>query len=142
MWESIAKRGLPPWFGTCTVELHVTRLPLDGLRVLEIATGVAGPYCGKLLGDLGADVVKVDPQPDDSGLYLYLNASKRIGTLEDHADWADVLVDTGAPVVAALRADCVRVSVTPFGLWGPHAAWKANAMIAFHSSGFAHGFPS
>ncbi|HLZ27146.1 MAG TPA: CoA transferase [Chloroflexota bacterium] len=120
----------------------MTRLPLAGLRVLEVADGVAGPYCGKLLGDLGAQVVKVDARPEDSGLYLYLNAGKRIGILEDHADWADVLVDDGAPRGMALRSDCVRVSVTPFGLWGPHATWQANALIAFHSSGFAHGFPS
>jgi crotonobetainyl-CoA:carnitine CoA-transferase CaiB-like acyl-CoA transferase len=40
------------------------------------------------------------------------------------------------------RADLVQVSVTPFGLWGPHAAWKGSDLIAFHSSGFARGFPS
>lgn len=115
---------------------------LAGLRVLEVARGVAGPYCGKLLGDLGADVVKVDAQPEDSGLYLYLNAGKRISPQADLTDWADVLVDTGGPPLESLRSDCVRVSVTPFGLWGPHAEWQANALIAFHSSGFAHGFPS
>ena len=68
--------------------------PLAGIRVVEIATGVAGPYCGRLLAGLGADVVKVEPPggdvtrmagpfPDDvphlerSGLFLHLNAGKR-----------------------------------------------------------------
>ena len=37
--------------------------PLAGLRVLEITTSWAGPICGCLLGDLGADVVKVE-HPD------------------------------------------------------------------------------
>ena len=37
--------------------------PLDGLRVLETATGIAGPYAGRLLAMLGATVVKVEP-PD------------------------------------------------------------------------------
>ena len=34
------------------------------------------------------------------------------------------------------------VSATPFGQWGPHAGWLGNDLIAFHSSGFAYGFPS
>jgi formyl-CoA transferase/succinyl-CoA--D-citramalate CoA-transferase len=34
---------------------------LDGLRVLELGSFIAGPFAGQLLGDLGADVVKVEP---------------------------------------------------------------------------------
>ncbi len=34
---------------------------LDGIRVLEVGTLISGPFCGRLLGDMGADVVKIEP---------------------------------------------------------------------------------
>ena len=75
-------------------------LPFDGLTVLEYAGFIAGPYCAKLLADLGARVVKIEPPgagdparsygpfpgdiPDKekSGLFLYLSSNKLSVTLD------------------------------------------------------------
>jgi len=72
---------------------------LSGIRVLEYGQLLAAPYCGKLLADLGAEVVKIEPplvgdqarhrgpflhdvpHPETSALFLYLNANKRSVTL-------------------------------------------------------------
>jgi crotonobetainyl-CoA:carnitine CoA-transferase CaiB-like acyl-CoA transferase len=65
------------------------RLPLAGLRVLEYAQYVAGPFAGMLLADLGADVIKVEPPggdawrhyepfaPGESRFFYGLNRNKR-----------------------------------------------------------------
>jgi formyl-CoA transferase len=42
--------------------------PLHGVRVVELGTLVAGPFCGKTLGDFGAEVIKVEPPGDGDPL--------------------------------------------------------------------------
>lgn len=41
--------------------------PLAGLRILEVGHMLAGPYCGLLLADMGADIVKIEPPEGDIG---------------------------------------------------------------------------
>ena len=83
-----------------TQSLSNVSTALQGLRVLELGSMVAVPYCGKLLASLGADVVKIeppkagdpsrrrgpfpgdDPHPERSGMFLYLNTGKRGVTLD------------------------------------------------------------
>jgi crotonobetainyl-CoA:carnitine CoA-transferase CaiB-like acyl-CoA transferase len=72
----------------------MTEQTLGGVKVIEYGHFVAGPYCAKLLADLGAEVIKIEPpgagdesrrrdpflndipHPEVSGLFLYLNTNK------------------------------------------------------------------
>ena len=78
-----------------------SRGPLHGLRALELASGLAGPYCGQLLGDAGCEVTKVDPPGGDytrgwgppdvrgvSAAFLAINRNKK-GIVLDTANQAD-----------------------------------------------------
>ena len=70
---------------------EVTESPLHGVRVLDMTEALAGPYCGMMLGDLGADVIKVERRGigdqsrrwgppfvgDQSAYYLSINRNKR-----------------------------------------------------------------
>jgi crotonobetainyl-CoA:carnitine CoA-transferase CaiB-like acyl-CoA transferase len=75
------------------------RQVLSGIKVVELADGVAGSYCGKLFADLGADVVKVESASGDvlrhresvardadgsyrGGAFLHLNTNKRSTVLD------------------------------------------------------------
>ena len=78
----------------------MTKTALSGLRVVELCRMIAGPYCTKVLADLGAEVLKVEeptcgdpgrragpfpqdiPHPERSGLFLYLNTNKLGITLD------------------------------------------------------------
>jgi crotonobetainyl-CoA:carnitine CoA-transferase CaiB-like acyl-CoA transferase len=95
--------------------------PLAGIRVIELATVIMAPYACQILGDLGADVIKVEaaggdhsrvmgggPDPQLSGVALNLHRNKRSVTLDLHdpvaraaflklLDTADVFVTNFRP---------------------------------------------
>src|SRR5689334_3956282 len=102
--------------------------PLEGLRVLELAGGIAGPHAGKLLADFGALVTKLEPPEGDrarhagpfkddvphqetSAPFLWLNTNKRSVT-------ADIRQPDGLDLFRALlaRADVLIEDLPPGGL--------------------------
>ena len=123
---------------------------IRSLRVVDLSTEIAGPYCTKLLADGGADVVKVeggDGDPlrswtasgaklgdDDGALFRFLNTSKRSvvgevgdGPVDELVAAADLVVESSALDrldVSALHRANPRVtvlSISPFGRRGPWA---------------------
>ncbi|OJZ74372.1 acyl-CoA hydratase [Mycobacterium paraffinicum] len=132
--------------------------PLTGLRVVELASEIAGPYCTKLLVDLGADVCKIEPpagdplrhwgpsgsaDPDQGGLFEYLNAGKHgatvdlgrengLATVHELISTADVLVEDlpagstarlewglDSETLGRINPKLVVVRISSFGQEGP-----------------------
>ncbi|MEO8458522.1 MAG: CoA transferase [Chloroflexota bacterium] len=100
-------------------------LALDGIRVVDLSQGIAGPYATKLLADLGAEVIKVEPpagdytrqlgpfpgdnpNPNQSGLFIHLNGNKKSVVL-------DIDTEDGRRALAKLlsAADIFVESETP-----------------------------
>lgn len=72
---------------------------LDGIRVLDFGRYIAGPYCGMLLADFGADVIRIDKiggsedrsilplaESGEGGLYMQINRNKRDLTLDPSSE--------------------------------------------------------
>ncbi|MDR2433401.1 MAG: CoA transferase [Treponema sp.] len=57
--------------------------PLEGIKVLELATFIAGPCCARYLADLGAEVVKVEPPGGDPLRFTAVNEGRPFGDAED-----------------------------------------------------------
>jgi crotonobetainyl-CoA:carnitine CoA-transferase CaiB-like acyl-CoA transferase len=120
--------------------------PLAGARVLDLS-GRAGAYCGKILADLGADVVKVElpigdrmrrlppfrdgvSGPESSLLFAYYHHNKRGITLDWERADAHVLLEELASsadvVVASPKGDCARlhgfIADPPSLSWAPERA--------------------
>ncbi len=105
---------------------NMAETALRGVKILEYSQMISGPYCGKLLADLGAEVIKAEqppagdpartrgpfpndvPHPEKSGLFLSLNTNKLGVTLDPRttsgrqlfqrlAEQADVLIEDHPP---------------------------------------------
>jgi crotonobetainyl-CoA:carnitine CoA-transferase CaiB-like acyl-CoA transferase len=121
---------------------------LSGVRVLDLGEGISGPFAARLLGDFGADVVKLEPRGGDSlrshgplardrsgrersALFEYLNWNKRSvqvdldepgsgQAMRALVEWADIVITGFRPA----RLDGWRL------LPGRLRAWNPDAIIA------------
>lgn len=134
----------------------MTDSPLDGIRVIEMTEALAGPYCSMMLGDLGADVIKVERREvgdqsrrwgppfleGESAYYLAVNRNKRsieidiknpedLAVLHGLAATADVFLTNNPRMESLGRA---RLD--------PDALRKANPGLVYAAiSGYGHTGP-
>ena len=155
----------PRWIrGFRTTRGQGPRACLEGIRVLDLTSFIAGPFCPLLLAELGAEVVKIEaPAGDPFRFQLFgfvgWNRGKRSLVLDlkraagrevflDLARAADVVVDNFRPGVmerldlgwgrlAALNPRLVHTSITGYGSSGPLAALPGFDPIFQARSGLA-----
>lgn len=131
---------------------------LAGIRVLD-CTDRLGWLAGRLLADLGADVVKIEAPdaPVDAADWRALNVNKRLERLDPEraegrrefdrlAGGADIVLATFTPGTARaalfdearlhqLNPRLIVVAITPFGRDGPRAGWLASDLEIMAASG-------
>jgi formyl-CoA transferase len=140
--------------------------PLKGIRVLEITNLIAGPTAGRLLADLGADVMKMEPlegdisRPIGRTYFFNLNANKRSLSVNTRtsegkevaqkvAATADVVLANlrphatermgiGPDVLQQLHPRLIETHVTGFGWDGPYALRPGIDPLAQALMGLSH----
>ena len=144
---------------------------LKGFRVVELAESVAGEYCGKLLADFGAEVIKVEAPGcgsptramapilannagcEGSALFAYLNTNKQsvvldlgsaadLEVLHQIIGGADAVVEDRATPWSERHPNTVFCSITPFGQGVAPEFENAKSINVFHASGWGYHTPS
>jgi len=128
--------------------------PLAGVRVLDLSSVVMGPYATQILGDLGADVIKVEPPTGDNlravgpmrhpgmgCLYLHLNRNKRSVVL-------DLKTETGREACLKLAETCDALlynirsqAMARLGLSYPAVAARNPRLVYVGAYGFGENGP-
>ncbi len=135
----------PPSPRSHTVADAQAELPLAGVRVLEITNLIAGPIAGRLLADIGADVIKLEPPTGDISrpigrTYFYsVNYAKRSIAVDTSkpdgktivqriAGTCDVLLANLRPgatermrIGHAHKGDMIETQISGYGMTGPYA---------------------
>lgn len=80
--------------------------PLDGVRIVEMTSVVLGPYACQILGDLGAEIIKIEPPTGDS--------NRNLGPYRTHSDMASLFINCNRnkrSLVLDLKSDNGREAV-------------------------------
>lgn len=131
----------------------MTTGPLDGVRVIDLSTVVMGPYAAQILGDLGADVIKIESPADTvrvgqyrttpgmTALNLNVNRNKRSVALnlkdETDREQALKLIDTADVLITNMRPG----ALSRLGLNYADVAERNPRLVYAHAQGFRSDSP-
>jgi crotonobetainyl-CoA:carnitine CoA-transferase CaiB-like acyl-CoA transferase len=154
--------------------------PFAAIKVVECGEGISAAHGAKMLADIGADVIKIEPpagdltrrrgpfpkdqpDPEKSGIFIYLNTNKR-GVIADLKrpegrellgqllERADILIHNVAPnqraeqgldsaQLCAKYPRLIATSISIFGDTGPYADYKGYELTASNAGGWANLSP-
>ena len=154
--------------------------PFGAIKVVECGEGISAAYGAKMLADIGADVIKIEPpggdltrrrgpfpkdqpDPEKSGIFIYLNTNKR-GVVADLKRpegrevlgkllaRADILLHNVPPKqraeqglesaqLCAKYPRLIAMSISMFGETGPYADYKGYELTASNAGGWANLSP-
>lgn len=159
----LSRRAPSPFSHEAAAPELVLRYPLEGLRILDIGNFLAGPIAPMLLGDLGADVVKLeaiggDPlrpvewafngcQRSKRSIAVDLKSDKGRGVMERLVDWADVVhhnqrmpaaekLGFGWQAVHDRNPEAIYCHVSSYGPKGPRRNWPGYDQLFQAASGW------
>jgi crotonobetainyl-CoA:carnitine CoA-transferase CaiB-like acyl-CoA transferase len=131
-------------------------LPLEGIRVLDLTHALAGPYCTMLLGDLGADVIKLEPPGTgdqarawgppfvngESAYFMSVNRNKRSVVLDLKST-----AGLDAAIGLALKSDVLVENFRPgtaarLGIGWNELHERSSKLVYASISGFGQGRPT
>lgn len=129
-------------------------MPLKGIRVLDFGRYIAGPYCGALLADYGADVIRIEgpagnedrfsvPVADDGsgGMFLQMNRNKRCLTLKPGSEAGREIVRKLVATADVVIANMPDEALVKLGLDYPTLSALNPAIILVTASAFGSEGP-
>ena len=127
--------------------------PLSGYRVLEIGSTVAGPFCGRMLADFGAEVIKVEPADGDpvrtmgkqfEGRSLYAASifrNKKLVSIDLHSEEGRALIRDLAAKVDILVENFKPGTLEKWGLGWEDLSKLNPGLVMVRISGFGQDGP-
>jgi crotonobetainyl-CoA:carnitine CoA-transferase CaiB-like acyl-CoA transferase len=86
-------------------------MPLDGIRVLDLSRFIAGPYCAQMLGDMGAEVIKIErPAGEDARHHAPFYKGESVYTMVYNRNKRAATLDTRHPEAKEILEALVRKS--------------------------------